>query len=220
MAYKEGSQTSNLLFGLGGRVIGGVLGYLAGDAQTGWQVGGSLGDSLSKPVTMNQQSFVTKGADPNSAYTENKLDNRMFGFTENKNQMSDWSKYVTSGLDAAVNISSISGLTDKLGKKDGPSIMQQWFGTNKTKNQSESDKIIASTIANKNMISGTTPLKQGNTTNDIISTGSSLYSPVRNNISSIPQYTMPDLSSYSLASQARYMNNRYNKFGQFDHLIQ
>ena len=224
MAYKEGSQTGNLLFGLGGRILGGVVGYLAGGAggaATGWQAGGSIGDSFAKPVYMNQSSFMTKAADPNLAYAENKLDNRMFGYTENKNQMNDWSKYITTGLDAVVNIGSMSGLTEKLDKKSGQtSLLENWFGSNKTKNPSEADKIIASTIANKNMQSGTPAMNKGNVSNDIISPEGSLYSHRWNNFSQVPKYTMPDLSGYSLPSQAKYLNNRYNKFGQFDHLIQ
>ena len=225
MAYKEGSQTGNLLFGLGGRILGGAVGYLAGGfggASTGWQVGGSIGDSFAKPVSMNQTSFMTKSADPNLAYAENRLDNRMFGYTENKNQMNDWSKYITTGLDAVVNIGSATGLVDKLDKNSNQSsLLGKWFGSNKsTKVQSEADQIIASSMANRNMTIQDTTMSKGNISNNIISPESSLYNPWKNNSVQTPQYAMPDLSGYSLPSQARYLNNRYNKFGQFDHLIQ
>jgi hypothetical protein len=137
MAYQTGSSGANLLFGLGGRVLGGVVGFLAGGpsgAATGWQVGGGVGDSFAKPITMHQTQQYINPADPSAQYQQKKLANRVYGSYETANDKSDWSQYITKGLDSVVNIANSAGLFKKLDTKfpNLTNIASGWFNKKET----------------------------------------------------------------------------------------
>lgn len=123
MAYKTGNSTgTNLLYGLGGRVLGSVVGYLAGgNISAGYKVGGMVGDMFTEAPGSVTQQYSVSDLDMNSSYNRGFMNNRQVGAGTKANTYTDVAGIITGALDTVTDVTKLLDSSGKSNtKSNGP----------------------------------------------------------------------------------------------------